>query len=660
MVQWNRWAALALATIAAGIWADGLAAQGLASDDESGYPSGEISITATRIPESPSAVPPAVSIITSDEIEARGAKTAADAIKVVPGVAISDTGPDGGQKAVSIRGSTTNEVLVLVDGVRANNAMSGLADLSNIPVDNIDHIEVVRDGGSALYGGDAVGGVINIITKKKAAPLVLSFENGGYLPAAHVTGFGFAKTAQPADAASLVDGQKAAFSWSPKLGDVLFRSSGSFTRADNEYTFIDANGDNRQLQNAALIGGDGSFGFTLPCLDGSLATDFAGSYGTNGTPGTQSTPTLHAAETDSSARATVKYSADRFLADSLNLDATLHAEYTGIDYMDADTPANDSTQKVYVGGLDLQQTALISAPLSLVYGTSLAYNTVSSDTVGSPERFSAGAFFEPVFEIGAFSFRPALRYDYYSDFFANDPLGGIGATIAAAWRISPTDVLKLNISRTYRVPTFEDLYWPASNGVAGNPNLKPETAYAVDLGFERSRGSFTYSAIAYARYAEDVILWQPGSDGIWRPSNYGAGLYPGIEQELRTNFSDHYWVSLNYSFLYSYLLDTGMTLADDLRIPMTPVHSLNAILGYDDGPFSWSVTAKYSSLRFLTTGNVGYLPAWFTLDAIAKWKCSTHFAAYIAVDNIFDEQYEILDDYPMPGTRVRLGVELRL
>jgi outer membrane cobalamin receptor len=654
MERSKQWTALALACA--------VAICGLYAEDTPSYDLGDVSITATRIPESPSEVPPAVTVVSSDEIEARGSKTAADAIKTAPGVTISDYGPTGAQKLVSIRGSTTNEVLVLVDGVRVNNAMSGLADLANIPADDIERIEVLREGGSALYGGDAVGGVINIITKKKAAPLVLGFENGGYLPEAHVIGSGFGKTEEGAKAISLLDSQKANFSWSPKLGDLQFHSAGSFSRANNAYTFIDANGDNRELQDAEAMGGDGSFGLSAPCLAGLVSADFAGSYNKYGAPGSgvETGSYVNATEADSSGRASVKYSTDRFLADALSLDASVHAEYTGIDYVNEDASANDGHHKVYIGGTDIQQKAIVSDSLSLVYGGSFAYTQALSDTIGNHDRVAGGAYIEPLIEAGAFSLRPALRYDYYSDFYANDPLGGIGITLAAAYRLSESDSLKLNLSRSYRVPSFEDLYWPAANGTEGNPLLQPESAYAADFGFERQRAGFSYKATAYVRYVQNVILWQEGSDSIWRPSNFGSALYPGIEQEVEVAISDHYSASLNYSYLYSYLLSGVQSLADNERLPMTPVHNLNATLAYEAGQLSWSVTAKYASLRYLTVANSSYLSDYFTLDAVAKWKFTDHFAAYFAVDNLFDEQYEVVDDYPMPGTRLRLGAEIKI
>jgi vitamin B12 transporter len=639
-----------------------LAAMGttLIAEDMPGYELGEVSITATRIPESPGAAPPAISIVDSSEIESRGAKTAAEAIKVVPGLAISDYGPSGAQKLVSIRGSTTNEVLVLVDGVRVNNSMSGLADLAGIGAENIDRIEVLREGGSALYGGDAVGGVVNIITKKKPSPFVLSFENSSYLPESHVLGYGFAKSEKNADPATLLDSQKIAFSWAPALGDVVFRSSGSFTKANNAYTFSDANGERRMLENADSLGGCGSFGLTFPFFSGNLAADLSGSRARTSSPGPQSSPTPDAEETDTSGRASVRYSSDRFLSDSLGVDLSLHCEYSKIDYVDGDNSANDGRHEVGSAGADLQQKAFLSDAFSLVYGASYAHTRATSDTVGSPSREAAGAFLEPAIEAGAFSLRPALRFDYYSDFFTSAPLGGLGASIAVAYRLSSSDSLKLNVSRSYRVPTFEDLYWPASGGVEGNDDLKPESAYAGDIGFERRSDFFLYKATAYVRFVEDVILWQECSDAVWRPSNYGEAFYPGLEQELDIPLSDRCKAGLNYSYLHSYILSGDLGLSDDRRVPMTPVHGLNGTLAYDAPKYSWSATAKYASLRYLKTANSDYLPGHFTMDATVKWKFSEHCSAYFAADNLFDEQYEIVANYPMPGTKLRIGAEIRI
>jgi outer membrane cobalamin receptor len=612
----------------------------------------EVTVTATRVEQPTSEVPSSVTVVSSAEIEARGAKTVAEVIESTAGVTISDFGPAGAQKTATIRGSTSSQVLVLVDGVRVSTAMSGFTDLSTIPADSIDHIEILRSGASALYGSDAVGGVINIITKKKKAPLTISVENGSFLPASHVDGYGSSKTQSGPDFTSLVDSQKASFSVAPAIGDVVLRASGGFTRAANNYTFIDSSDEVRGSQNAGLLAGNGAAGINLPLLGGSLDAGFTGAYQQNGVPGPLSAPTLNASQTDARGTAVVKFSTDRFFSDALSLDATAHAEYADVGYANTDTPTDDSDSQLFTAGVDLQQKAYASDALTFVYGISSDYNRGLSTDFGTPQRLSAGAFLAPIIDLGSFSLYPSVRYDYYSDFAP----GALSGSLGVSYKLSDTDSLKANLSRSYRVPSFEDLYWPSSSGVAGNPDLQPETGYSVDVGYERAAQGISYTAFAFARYVQDVILWQTGTDGIWRPTNFGAALYPGIEQELKLDFLDRFTATVSYTFLYSYTLDQGMTLADDKRLPMTPVHTLNATLGYANDGFSWSVTGRYQSLRYLAVANAQYLPDVFVVDAFVKELIAKGWSAFLSVDNLFGAQYQIISGYPMPNTSIRIGL----
>jgi outer membrane cobalamin receptor len=619
-----------------------------------------VAVTASRISESESDSPPAMSVVTRSDMAARGVTTLAQALSVVPGLSLSDKGPEGSQVSITIRGSTTNQVLVLVDGVRANDALTGLVDLSLIPLDSVERIEIRRGGGSSLYGGDAVGGVVNIITKKAAAPLELSFENSSYLPAKRVVGFGTQKVEEGPSAASLVDAQRASVSWAPSLGGAALRFAGSATRAENAFTFIDDNGEDRELQNAALLGADASMGAIVPVGSGSLSADLFGDYSSKGVPGPESSPTPQASETDTSAKAVARYSSERFLSDLFSLDASAQLDYAGIDYADPEDPSSDGNHRLLTGQAEATQRAYLSDGLTLVYGLSQSYAAASSDTLGSPHRLALGAFFESALALGPLSLRPSLRYDYYSDFSGGNPLGPIGVAIDASYRVSRTDSLKLSLTRAYRVPTFEDLYWPDQDGAEGNPSLRPETSYEADLGYERLRGSLRFTATGYLRYAQDVILWQPGSDGTWRPSNFGAALYPGIELELADRISESCSVSANYTYLPSYVLSGGLGLDDDKRLPMTPVHSLKGTLSCKAGRLSWSATGEYASLRYTELANVAYLPAYFTLDLFLRARLSERLSLYAAGDNLLDEQYQLIEDYPMPGTRIRLGAEMRL
>jgi outer membrane receptor protein involved in Fe transport len=353
----------------------------------------------------------------------------------------------------------------------------------------------------------------------------------------------------------------------------------------------------------------------------------------------------------------LRFSADEFFSSRLSLATALTASAESVEYRDGVSGIDDSSHYVYSGTASTDQRFLAGANAAILYGLSGSFSQALSDTLGNHNRMVAAAYAEPVLDFGAFSARFAARYDYYSDFFLSDPLGGLAGSLGLSCKLPSTDVLRLSLGRSYRVPSFEDLYWPSSSGVEGNSGLKPETGYHLDLGLSREASAYSYSLSAFARYAQNVILWQAGADGVWRPSNYGSALYPGLEAETSARFLDAYTVKLNYTFLYTFVLDDGYGLADDKRLPMTPVHSLNGQLSYSRNGFSWSVSSQYKSLRYLKTANVAYLPSFFTLDLYCKKQVTKGLGLYAAVDNLFNEQYELVADYPMPGTRLRVGGE---
>jgi outer membrane cobalamin receptor len=653
-------AAVAALAVAASAAAQESASGAEAAGDGERYELGEVTVTAARVPAPSAETPPAVSVVTAADIAARGASTVAEALETVVGLSLNDKGPRGSQISVSLRGSTTNQVLVLIDGVRVNEALSGLADLSRLSVENIERIEVVRGAGSSLHGADAVGGVVNIITKKSESPLVVKVELGGFLPAARVFGFGFAKTERGADAMTLLDSQRLGISWTPRVGEALASFSLDASRAGNSYTFIDANDEKRAMENAGLLGAEIAAGIDFPLFDGKLSAKASGCYQDKGVPGSESAPTLRASEHDMGGGAVLRYSAERFLSDYISIEAALFGDWSRVDYENPDQPDDDARHDIATFGFDTVQRAFPAEGLSLTYGLSISYASADSDTVGRPRRLAAGAFLSPSLSLGDFTIAPSIRYDFYSDFSTRYPLGGLAAALGLVYRASEDDTFKLNASRAYRVPSFNDLYWPAIAGAEGNPDLEPEEAFEANLGYEHRRKSLAYTAVAYARYSRGVILWQPGDDGVWRPTNFGDALYPGIEQELKAELSPNLSVSASYSYLHSFVVSGSLDLADDRRLPMTPVHSLKAVVSGSKGPLSWSATATYASLRYLKTANAAYLPAYFTMDAMLRLELPRDASIFAAADNLFDEQYQIIEGYPMPGTRIRIGYEMKL
>ena len=141
-----------------------------------------INVTAARTPQSNVDTLASVTVIDRDEIERRQAHSVQDALRGVPGLSFSNNGGLGKATSVFLRGAESDQVLVLVDGVRVGSATLGTTSIQDIPIDQVERIEVVRGPRSSLYGADAIGGVIQIFTRKGGGPLTPRLSLGGGSP----------------------------------------------------------------------------------------------------------------------------------------------------------------------------------------------------------------------------------------------------------------------------------------------------------------------------------------------------------------------------------------------------------------------------------------------------------------------------------------------
>jgi len=616
----------------------------------------DVVITATKTEEEILDVPEHVTIVTAEQIEASGARNLGDVLEGRAGISVTDYGPEGSVQSVSVRGSTSSQVLVLIDGVRQNSASSGGVDLSLVPIENIERIEIIRGGSSALYGADAVGGVINIITKKEAGnQFKILFENGSYIPREYVSGYGGAKAENSPDPLDLFDSQKAAFSFSRGGKSASFVTSGSIRRADNGYIYKDTNNEDRKRENADLLSWDLYAGFRIPHRSGSVDISTSLVQAEKGVPGSITSPTPQSRQADEQYQASLAFFTDRFFSDLLTLDIKTYARYGTIDYV-SPTIGVDSLHRSYTAGLDLVQEMLFFNYVSIVYGGNLSYDLAQSTDIGEPERWYGGLFVEtPIYITERFTLQPALRYDYYTDFYGN-----LNWKLGANYRVSSNTALKGSISKSFRAPAFNDLYWPADPFAEGNPDLQPETGYSADVGVSTLRKNLRYDVFAFFRYVYDVILWQPGPDDIWRPSNYGEAVYPGIEAHAAVDFLQHFKFALDYTFMYTFTLSGEFTIADNKRLPSIPMHQLDSRIQYQRNRNLLSLYTHYESLRYENVANTDFLGSFFVIGGSWRRKMGEKIYLYINGENVFSEQYDLVSLYPMPGLFIGTGIEINL
>lgn len=628
----------------------GLSAQESGSGGSPSADIGRIDVSAEAY--SPSALAPAesLSVVTAEDIARMGAINAADALAAAPGVWVNRGGPQGSAASASIGGSSGNQVLVIVDGVRFNDSRQGGADLAQIPAESIERIEVLRGGASAAYGADALGGVIVVTTKKSGTRrLSVRVENTAY-PAASAENC----------VKSLIDGQSLGLEAGGRLGLADLALSAQAERATNGYGYS-SDGSALVRDHASFWMGSANLSVGAPIAEGRLSVLASGSYQDAQVPGSLSYPSPQAEEKDSTLRGSLGWSSDALAGGSLVLDVRGHGGFSRLDIVD---PSNPGLFDMTNGGIDLRATYSLSPSIDLGFGSSLLYEAADATSFdsrpeGQPTRLSLGAYAEPEFRFGdRLSITPALRYDWNDNYVA-----GVSAMLGAVWKASDAIDLRLSGGRSYRAPTFNDLYWPFTDygwgfSYRGNPDLKPETAWSGELGLDLRHGAFSLAASGSARLVSNLI--KITSDASSTMVNLDSTFIPdaSIEAAYRTGLAT---LKANYEFLYPLDISGGRTLAEGDLLENFSRHKAGASADFAFGPIAAGLAASYWSDR-VVTDYVGAhrVRGAAIVDLTAVCQVRKGLRLNVAVNNLFDSDYQVNYDYPMPGISVKVGAKLDL
>jgi len=629
---------------------------------------GEVVVTSTRVASTLAESPSALTVITQDQIAASGAEDVSGLINGTAGVVVKDNGPDGALKTVSLRGAGSEQVVVMVDGVRLNTARDGTIDLGTIPVASIDHIEIVRGAESALWGSAAIGGVVNIITKKaNKTEMTLSLTNGSYIPhdATTISSLG-SQTAVAANPLDLLDSQTVDLFLSGVLGDVGLTGGGSFTRAANGYAWYDTGWPGalngwRRWTNADSLSGNGFGGITAPLLGGELAAKGTFLMANAGLPGSLTYVTDSTRQPETQATGTLSWKTDRFFTDLLSLDIKGFYRYDSLGYEDPYSPATYTSQ---TASLDLTQRFTLNDFISAVYGGSAYYDNVESTNYATVhDRLNAAGFLSvPLSATDALTVTPSVRYDYFSDF-----AGSISYSLSAVYMLSQQASLRASFGSAYRAPTLNELYWNDPVYLMyGNLALKPETSYNAEVGASVATGIVTLDASVFTRYVLNNIDWfYNASTYTTIVQNLNETLFPGAEIHAKVAIMDGLSVEASDTFVYSFLLNDGTTaytLADNLRVPYAPVNTLGASIRYTGKAHSGGVELRYVSDQFTDTVNTAskILAGYVVVDADFRFEATENMAFTLALKNIFDALYYTASGYPMPPFSLQAGLRLHL
>ncbi|SET97067.1 vitamin B12 transporter [Pseudomonas sp. NFR09] len=547
-------------------------------------------------------------VFTRDDIDRLQPTSLTDLISRVPGVQVAPTGGRGSLPGIYIRGTKSAQSLVLVDGQRIANSTSGDSGLQYLNVDQIERVEVLRGSRSVIYGSDAIGGVIQVFTRRNAGQ--------GLQPRLKL-GFGSNKTWERSLGLSGGD-EYTHFN----LGASLDETAG----INSTHTSFPSDGDHDAYRNQSLsLNLSHSFsdaleaGFNL--LDNRGKSEYDNSFGrydvaTGQTVGQKP----YTDYTVSSASGYVDATLNERWQSRLELG---HSENRDTK---RDTLSDDfSVFNTYRDSVNWQNDLTLNEQNSLILGGDWYEDRFhGSTTLTENSRWNRAAFVQHRFHGEWFSTELGLRRDQNQQFGGQNSWSG-----TLTLPVNPDNDLLLSYSEGFRAPTFNDLYYPDEYGFKNsNPNLKPETSKSYELQW-RSQLSDTsrLEASLYRTDIQDAIVF--GSDG---PQNVSSARINGFEAALKQELFG--WQgSLGLALIDPRDRDSGHTLARRARRTV----SLDLDRQFDQFGVgaSWqAVSSSYDDAK-----NQQPLAGYGLLGLRASWTLNREVTLSMKLDNLLDKAY---------------------
>ncbi len=602
-------------------------------------------VTSDRGAESAARAARTTYVVTGAQIARDGDVTIADALARVPGVNVVPYGAFGSAVSVGIRGSSSQQVLVLMDGLPMAGAQIDDVNLEDLSTSGVDRIEVVEGGGSTLYGSGSIGGVINIIT-----------------------------AAQPPRSTAVAStGSFAQQTYAITTPYVSF----SRTYADNDYSVVNA--PNRQNAQAGLTAVSARYSHAAGAVDLTLTGNIDDAHA--GAPGELDffSPTSEENNVDRNLRLVAQHKGARS-ATSLELgDSSEDLSYTCNTPVDPScpnasfpTPAPGMTSNPPYAQILYDQRWMASLRnvvgddrSRLVYGVDLMRGIARVDTGtggGSPLAADNAPIFDTYAQTAAYvqsQWFAGNGNEIYAGLRAERD-GGVGGayspSVGSILHLLPELTLRLNAATAFRAPTAEELYYPGFS----NPNLQPERTRVGDATFtvpapwgDIALGWFTTSGT-------NLIVSPPPT---YVPQNVGRASIQGLDLVAKARTFYGCVASLGVTNLYR-----AQDLITSTRLPgRGPVFAVTLALQYEapanrrfDGFTIQALTQgpQEQPDPFLSPAFSVYQPSTFTnVEAYLGYRLTPALILALRGYNLGNDRYALYAGYPMPGRSLR--VELR-
>lgn len=560
-------------------------------------------VTANRLDSKVSELTTPVSVVTKEEIDALQAVSLSEVLQRLPGIQIVNGGGYGKSTEIYLRGTSSRHQLFLINGVRIGSATLGSTEISQIPLAGIERIEVIRGPRAAVYGSDAIGGVINIITTADVN------ENEAKVGA----GLGSNGFYQMNASGQLELGERA---WAKVT--VSRQENDGFSSLPEPYEQDD---DGFKSNDISFEVGSQFGDFITARLFGSYH-DGESEYD-SGTKTTIS-PNRRSEVSNYNIAAKIDYVRDDFhseLSVANNQDKSINLD-------DADYRSLFKTKRAMLNWFNSYQ---INKELTLGAGYErLDENVDTNSNAYTVDRRSNDAVYGVAqYAHEQWGLEGSARTDD-SDVYGRENTWQLGAH----YTFIPQLTWSVSTGTAFKAPTFNDLYYPEdSYGNVGNPNVKPEKSEHVESSLYGVIEEVYWRATGYRTEIDDLISWKyDSSTSKTMPENVNEAIIRGLELEL-----DFYTGDINHTISYDYTdakdNETGKHLVRRAR------HNAKWNIAYLIEKWRFDVSSLYRGKSYNDTNNTQQLDEYILVDLGVGYDVTDNFVVRGKVSNVTDENY---------------------
>lgn len=576
-------------------------------------------VTASRFEQPVENIVAPISVISRAEIKQSQAKTLTEVLRRLPGVEVAVNGGIGQNASLFLRGTNSNHALILIDGVRMNNAIVSGINLNRLPLNQVERIELIRGSGVAMYGSDAIGGVLNIITRSAMGTQEKSvtvgagsnkYREGNFIASHDIADNGHLKIA-----AGFQETQ--GFNVNPKLG----------------------------LNDEDKHGFDGSQ--VMVNYEHAIAKEWVGFASLRWFDNTAQYNNLNYAtgtyKVADSRSESISYTT------KLEYDSAGYQSFWVLNFQDDVTTDTLPSQSVPISRIGIEQTNAqwanlyqLTPQIGLQGGLDWRSEKLKEDTLGynasiaGERRNNAGGYVGASGTFESLTLLSNVRFDKHDtyDEYVTWSLGSI-------YQLNKTYQFKASMGSSFKAPSYK--------AFADNPLLKPEEAINIELGFVAKYQPVTFSVAAYDNKIDNLIMYYVESNNGFNVDAHIRGLE------------------------FEALFDTGPiahTLVAELKDPKDTEGAQLARRSKEN--FKWMGDATISdfdfSLSYIYTGerpdrptlsnNAAHiLPAYGLWDFATTYWVTDELSLRGRVDNLLDEGYETADGYPAPERAYYLSMD---